>query len=240
MFKGAALRRLGYVCLAWLTTFTFLSCAVDPAPDASKSGAVSETSDELGADEENTAWSQWRPGKELPRAEMSDEQRDVLYRQQLESILRIAEIENPPQVEVSRWIYPEEQGRVWSGCMQEQGFDSQETAGGQILSDMGDESQELAFWTANYVCIARFPIDPRTDFHYWNEAQLKAWYQYLVEFLVPCLDQLEANPDTAPSWEVFLADPESWEYPDAGGQNQEAWYAQCPHSPPSAVILGDG
>ena len=183
----------------------------------------------------------WRPQVPLQKASMSDAERDQLNGERLAWLASHLHISDPPVETPVRWIYPEEIGTVIVSCLNEAGFEVSSSSDGRgFTADAGSESQVTQFNLAWYRCSARYPTDPRTQPSVWNAQQRAAAHEYISEALIPCLQSIGANPAPAPSLEVFLADPGSWQYPDPGnGKTMALWEARCPASPPSRVIIGE-
>ncbi len=185
---------------------------------------------------------QWVPSKPLPRATMSESERDTLNRKRLARLAELRGIANPPQVDPVRWIYPEEVGTVVVECLRDAGFGATSSADGRGFTvDAGSQSQMASLNLAWYRCSAMYPTDPRASMDVWNEAQRRAAYEYLTTSLIPCLKHIGAEPAQAPSIAVYLSDPGRWEYPDPGNQaRMELWTRDCPPNPPTRAILGEG
>lgn len=159
--------------------------------------------------------------------------------QQQEQLAAGLGIENPPTVDVIRIVTPEERGALVDACLAEEGFPVGDGSQGF------PESQLEAFNLAQFVCMARYPVDPEVT-GTWTEVQTAIQYEWTVNVLIPCLEGLGYVIANVPSREVFI---ENWftspfrpyaQLPVQSFSNEEsaALNEQCPQGPPSAVLYG--
>ena len=224
--------RIGLISALAAAAVAVAGCAPQAAQPPSTAGAAISGRSPLA---------NWRPRIPLQKASMSDAERAQLNDERLSWLASHLHIPDPPVETPVRWIYPEEIGTVIVSCLREAGFDVSSNSDGRgFTADAGSKSQVTQFNLAWYKCSARYPTDPRTQPSAWNAQQRAAALEYISEALIPCLQSIGANPAPAPSLEVFVANPASWEYPDPGnGKTMALWETRCPASPPSRVIIGE-
>ena len=185
---------------------------------------------------------EWEPSRPIAAVEMSEAERQVLNEERLRHLAEMLRISTPPKVTAVRWIYPEDIGSVVGGCIRDAGFSVSLAADGRgFKASAGTLDQVPNLNLAWYRCSATYPTDPRASREAWTAEQQKVAYQYLTEVLIPCLKGIDANPPEPPSLAVYLADPDSWHYPDPGNaRTNEIWIGACPPSPPTRALLGEG
>lgn len=158
-------------------------------------------------------------------------------------------LDDPPQdVEFERYISTEEYAAVMVPCLTEQGIPVRALPDGGIGFD--DIPLELAplQMEAMYRCDARFPTHPLFAEPLDND-QLRRLYGYMVEDLLPCLEEEGYATPPPPSVETFIesySDPEAYvwsPYPVEDPRlEQEAEWARlnevCPQTPPLEVLYG--
>ncbi|MCS5729576.1 hypothetical protein N1031_07365 [Herbiconiux moechotypicola] len=109
-----------------------------------------------------------------------------------------------PDVEVVRYIAEDEYGQVRAQCLTDAGFPT--TAGddgGLGGSFTRDRAQEHAL--ANYVCAAKFPLDPKYQVPLTAD-QVSVLYDYFVDALIPCLVDHGHMIGEPPTREGFFRD----------------------------------
>lgn len=150
--------------------------------------------------------------------------------------------EAPELPPVIREVAPEEeQARI--DCLAEYGFSVQrdEIAGGTAIEVQA--SQTEAFWTAEYMCAAQYPLAPQYYQHY-NAEQLRMLYDWQLDEAIPCLEGLGFTiTEEPPTFEHF--------YETYASNGYEVWLAlfyldgpttndtedQCPGRPPTDVFF---
>lgn len=187
------------------------------------------------------ALADWRPSSPVVAADMAEAERQVLNAERLRHLAEMLHVSAPPRVDIVRWIYPEDIGAVVGGCIRDAGFSVSPALDGRgFTTKAGTLDQIPSLNLAWYRCSAMYPTDPRANREQWTAEQKAIAYQYLTEALVPCLRGINANPPEVPSLAVYLADPDSWRYPDPGDQRtSDLWASTCPHSPPTRALLGE-
>lgn len=160
--------------------------------------------------------------------------------EQQEQLAAALRIDDPPAVEVVRVVTPEERGALVDACLAEQGFPVGEGSPGI------PESQMEAFDLAQFVCMARYPVDPELS-GTWTEVQTAIQYEWTINTLIPCLEARGFEIEDVPSRSVFI---ETWftdsaflpyaQLPLQSITNVEfaALEQECPQTPPSEVLYG--
>ncbi|SEB99705.1 hypothetical protein SAMN04489844_1474 [Nocardioides exalbidus] len=149
-------------------------------------------------------------------------------------------LEDPPKVDLVRWITPEEWASALRECLTNAGFPVGYTTDGGISSANIPGEQTPALELAMYVCMGEYAIDPRYS-EELNTEQRGILYDYQTTYYVSCLKKLGIEVSKPPSREVFMAtaDGDGWmpqlELPrDKGPEANTA----CPVLPPSNVLYG--
>lgn len=118
-------------------------------------------------------------------------------------------IENAPSVPVVREVHLDERLDVVARCMIDQGWPyTQGSNGGWQVIEPSDQME--AFNLDRFVCDAQYP--PMERFRApWGEAQTRAFYRFLIEEYVPCVEEQGFQISTPPTLETFVAQgPVSW------------------------------
>ncbi len=151
------------------------------------------------------------------------------------------QIVDAPDVDVVRWVRPEEMGETQDDCLRAAGF--QVDAPGQVYYP---EEQKQAADLAQYTCRMQYPVMSKYT-QEWGSAQLDLQYEWTVEYVVPCLQEQGHPTADIPTKEVFT---DQWAtdpfYPfaqikldlPADAYNAE-WYrleTVCPQIAPSTVL----
>ncbi len=146
-------------------------------------------------------------------------------------------VDDPPPVEIVRFIEEEEFASVQVDCLAEFGFDAKATRDGGVIPPRVPDDQIGALNEAVYVCQARYPLDPRRR----QELPLvpaQEYYEHLVES-APCVERLGYPISVAPSQEAWLGQyysSEDWWNPfsEATPESEAAvaeLYGACPKEP---------
>ena len=106
-------------------------------------------------------------------------------------------IVDPPDVEVVRWVRPEEMGETQDGCLREAGF--QVDGPGRLYYP---PEQEQAAGLAQYTCRMQYPVMSKYA-REWGTEQLDLQYEWTVEYVVPCLQEQGHSTVDIPTKEVF-------------------------------------
>lgn len=209
--------------------------AIEPAPAA----PVSSTPERLtGAP---PPVSEWQPATPLSASvEMSEAEKARERRALLGAEARGLGLSNPPNIDLVRWISPEEWAPSMLGCLAGQGLPVGYTADGGIDSSLVPSDEQPALQLAMYSCTAQFTVDPRYSMPL-NAEQRGILYDFLTTSYVPCLGGLGIEVAVPPSRQRFIAagDDDGWQ-PQLGlprGRVTEA-NAACPVRPRSEVLYG--
>ncbi len=122
-----------------------------------------------------------------------------------------------PDVELVRYIHPDEDFEITAACMSEQGWEAEEDQG---LSFYIPPGQEEAFDVAMYVCVAKYPKDPKYTVPLSDE-RLEAVYEFRIAETLPCVRQHGYTVPDAPTLATFLAQKGKWD-PAADAERQVA------------------
>lgn len=127
---------------------------------------------------------------------------DTLSREEWALMYWMGEGDAPPVIrEVSR----EEQLEVEAACLIDRGFPVFGDADGRgMRSEAGSADQAEVYFIAFYECQAQYPLEPKY-YQPYNDAQLTAWYEHLIDETTPCLTaQGYTVTEPAPSVEVWI------------------------------------
>ncbi len=103
-----------------------------------------------------------------------------------------------PDVDVIRYVMPEERQAHQDSCLKEAGY--QVDGPGQLFFP---PEQEAAAALDQYVCRMKYPPIERYS-QPWGDRQVGIQYDWMVEFVIPCLEG-EGHPITGiPSRDVFI------------------------------------
>ena len=196
------------------------------------------------------AWEDWRPVepvRDLPR--LADSDKLVMRKEHLASLAASYGIDDPPEVELERWIYPTEHGPTQKECFAEAGFEVESGPEGEGVRVVGpvNDAQAPLLNLAHYTCTARFYIDP--DFmQFPTTDQIRVSYEYMTEVLIPCLKEQGYDPSDPPALETYIASyggAQWWSpYAAAGIHSGMAEYENltqgvCRGDPPAAARYGE-
>jgi hypothetical protein len=152
-------------------------------------------------------------------------QRDAILTQFPDAVL--------PEVEFVRFVTWDEFPDVIQSCLANQGWQMTTSPDGTISFGYED-SETAAFWVADYVCEARYPVDPRLSLPL-NLDQQGYLYAYYIQVLKPCLELFGyAPPSPAPTLAEYLDTYESvsWNpYGIATTSDWETMSRNCPAEP---------
>lgn len=163
----------------------------------------------------------------------------------LEELADLRGLDNPPDVDLIRFIPLSEFGPTRVDCLAEQGFDVRLTPDKEGI-DYSEVSPDLSesLNLADYICSAQYPVDPRYEAPL-TQSQLELLYFYYTVELIPCLKVAGFEIGEPPSFAVFAQDyptERGWapyaELPIEGMSNEEffALEERCPQNPPGAEL----
>lgn len=142
-----------------------------------------------------------------------------------------------PQAGLVRAIAPSEWAETIATCMTEAGFLSN-VKGGAVETASYPAEQALAQATAVYECRVGYPIDPAYQQSYTPE-EATFLYRYLVDTVVPCLEDEGYSTSDIPSEGTFedqLNSGQEWSPFDSLDPGSEEKYTSltqaCPAKPP--------
>ena len=157
---------------------------------------------------------------------------------------------DPPVVDLVRWTSYLDWGQTVATCLQEAGFNVEGVGGNLTYPDGIAPSQESAFGLALYVCDSKYTLNP-TYSQTLTADQWGLWYDYDVEWLVPCVAAFGVTASQPPSRDTFIAQGLQQGYPtwDTWGEAQAVYSAKpwqeevafmetCPYSPPNQYLWG--
>lgn len=164
-----------------------------------------EASDPSGSTPSYVSRAEWRPKQPISHTQMSEAEARRLRAESLARMAAQYEIKNPPMVALVRWTTMEDYGPTMAACLKEAGFNAVAVGGaGMEYPDGIPESQKTAFELADYICSSRYSIHPRFVGKYTAE-QWALFYDYMAEFLVPCLRGLGKQVSDPPTRDTFIA-----------------------------------
>jgi len=218
---------------------------VSENPEQGGSTTVGQGAPVPGTEGQAHPTSDWTPDVPLDNEiQMSQAEKLQARAEELRTQAQTAGIEDPPEVELVRWIKPEEFAPTNVRCLNEAGFDVGITDDGTgIDSRTIPGAQTEALELAIYTCTAQYSIDPRYA-HPLNDAQLGIMYDYLVESYVPCIEALGYPLAEPPSKQVYVGSPamDRWmpilELRRLPQSQFSRVVMNCPETPASDVLYG--
>jgi len=179
---------------------------------------------------------------------MSDADAMKIRSQQLADEVKSYQLVDPPSVALVRWTSYIDWGQTMAQCLQDVGFNIV-GAGGQIIAPDGiGQAQMSAFNLAYYTCDSMYSLNPRYT-QGLTADQLGLWYDYSVQWLVPCLAALGYATTTPPTREAFISEG-LLQNPDWNPSSQamltvgDSWQKQllisqtCPAYPSNEYMYG--
>lgn len=91
-------------------------------------------------------------------------------------------VTDPPDIEVVRWVLPEEFSDIEAECLDKHGFPRQADGSYTVPED-----QRATFGLAQFECYAAYPVHPRYT-REWTEEQIGRQYDWTVQSVIPCLE----------------------------------------------------
>lgn len=171
---------------------------------------------------------------------LSAEDEAVYYETYLKNTADFWRVENPPTVQVVKWVKPEDLQQYTDPCVRDQGF----TQRPDLSWDVPGE-QDSAFRLASYKCWAAYPTLPKYSAP-WSDKQRGVQYDWTVDHVVPCLEERGYTIVGVPSRQTFIETyPTDPFYPFAqvpGTLSNEEWNQlerECPQIAPSELLFPD-
>jgi hypothetical protein len=122
----------------------------------------------------------------------------------LAALAKVFNIEAPPEVDLVRFVSPNEWLPAQLECLTEEGFPVTSTPDGQGISGAAVRPEQAdAYKLAMYICQAQYSQDPRYSAEL-NESQLEYLYWYYSGPLRTCLADQGHDIGTPPTFTVFL------------------------------------
>ncbi len=241
-------RLLASAAVLVLTTLTGCSADADPqsaepsSPTSTTAGANTATDGQSDAPTgAPPPVADWEPPTPLSnRVDMSEQEKMAKRAANLALEAEVSGLEDPPKVELIRWITPEEWAPALVECANDRGFPVGYTTDGGIDSANIPGEQGPALELAMYECMAEYSIDPRLR-EPLNGEQRGILYDYLVSSYVSCLAKLDIEVSAPPTREVFMstAEGDGWMPQSELPSNQVSEAnAKCPALPRSDVLYG--
>lgn len=226
-------------CLIWVVICVAATGCSSPGPPSQGNVSPSQLSR-----------AEWKPKQPITHPKMSDTEALRLRAEHLTRLAKIQEVTNPPKVDLVRWTTMEDVGPTMAACLRDDGFNAVAVGGtGVEYPDGITEAQMSAFSRANYVCASRYSIHPRFMQTFTVE-QWGLFYDYMVEFLVPCLEGTGQHVSRPPNRETFVAravqgerdwDPYAEVAEKTGTLEGRIHLAvTCPKDPPVEYMWGNG
>jgi len=180
---------------------------------------------------------------------MTDEQAASLRLDYLATQAKYDGLDDPPVVALVRWTDLNDWGFAMTDCLQDAGFNAH-GGGGELTFPGGvGPAQRTALDLAYYVCDAKYTKHPKYTQPMTAE-QLGLWYDYQVEWLVPCLATLDVTVSRPPTRQTYvtqyLQNTVSWspigeaDWVFAGSWKKEVlMFETCPEYPPAQFLWGE-
>jgi len=182
---------------------------------------------------------------------MSADEQTQLRAQMLANEASQANLVDPPQTDLIRWITPDEYGPVVSQCLRDAGFNA--VGGGSSIwyPDGIGPAQRSAFDLATYVCDSKYTVNPKYN-QVLTADQLGMVYDYDVQWLVPCIATFGITVSSPPTRDTFVSQTLqqsglAWE-PKAQAETsvvnywsldrQAQFESTCPTMPPVQYMFG--
>lgn len=122
----------------------------------------------------------------------------AFYETYLENAAEYLKIDNPPEVEIVKWIKPEELQSYSDPCVRDQGFTQRSDLSWDVPED-----QISAFNLATYKCWAAYPPLPKYAGP-WTDKQRGIQYDWTVDHVIPCLQDHGYTIVGVPSRQTFI------------------------------------
>lgn len=110
-------------------------------------------------------------------------------------------VEDPPAVDVVRYVDTPERDATLRDCLTEAGYPTESNGGVNVPS-----GNEEAFALAQYTCAVQYPVPERYT-RTWSDKEIRLQYAWTVDFVIPCLEDRGHSISDPPSESVFV---DSW------------------------------
>lgn len=111
--------------------------------------------------------------------------------------------EIPADLEIVRWVSMDEAMILTAECLTEAGFPSRTIDRAQLESSPGP-GQEDQYLVTHATCRAQYPINPASAWDPMSDDVLAAAYEYMVDELMPCLENRGQPQPDPPTKETFI------------------------------------
>lgn len=177
-----------------------------------------------------------RPPKLEATAEQLAAQEEIDLKQYSDAVFANDPNAELPKVERVRFITLDEWPEVMAKCLTAEGFYSTVDQG--ALGTSAPEDQVGPYRIAQYVCNAKYPIDPRQMLPFVDD-QIRYLYEYYVQVATPCLEGMGFEVPDPPSLQAYIdsyRDSPDWRpYENASiNSTREEWsriQEECPQRP---------
>lgn len=164
----------------------------------------------------------------------------AFYTDYVAQIAEYWKVDNPPSVEIVKWVKPEEVQTYTDPCVRDLGFAQRPDRSWDY-----PEGQESAFALASYKCQAAYPTIPKYSVA-WADKQRGVQYDWTVENVIPCLADQGYTTIDVPSRQTFIdtymTDPF---YPfsqvptSLSNEQRNQLESECPQIAPSEMLFPD-
>lgn len=148
------------------------------------------------------------------------------------------------EVERIRYVSQEEWPEVQASCLTNLGFPTKVEEGGSFSTKITEDQDEAAA-EASYTCELQYPQDLKYA-QALTRTQLRTFYAYYRDSLVPCLHGLGLDTGALPSEETYVEGMASGSAPwtpydsmDLASTNTSEMNQKCPPSPPAVELYGN-
>ncbi len=179
---------------------------------------------------------QWRPSEPVTQVVMSQKEKLSKRNQYLADYAANIGLSDPPDIKVVEIGYPETIAPKQVRCLQRAGFRVHLRPDGAGYQADTDEEPDDDYRAAQYRCAAAYFVDPRLSLPP-TRAQLRLVWEYLSDFVAPCLRLHGIQIADIPAADDFVSSGgQGWDYPRDVGADV---LAECNPRVPPRLLLGD-
>lgn len=154
------------------------------------------------------------------------------YRSGLTELAEINRVDNPPEVDLVRFVTPPEWADAQIGCLQEHGYTASESQGGVKYPEVPQEQAD-SLNLAIYTCEAAYALDPRVN-NPIPRARMERQFSHLADVVMPCVAGLGfqvEEPPTLETWlDAYYGNGQIWDpFSSVPGEELDSVYKECPH-----------
>lgn len=191
---------------------------------------------------------QWKPAQPITHESMSEDEALELREASLARSAKANDIKDPPEIALVRWTSMSDLGETHAECLRAAGFNAIGAGAAVWYPDGIPAAQESAFNLAQFECDSKYTLHPKFR-QPFSEAQLGLWYDYNLEWLVPCLEGLGVETTAPPTRQTFIAQALQGEMTWAPFSEADALFTNsfeksrelrqtCPEYPPTEYMWG--